>query len=186
MFLRVHLTINHHWFRWWVFAEHATSHYLNLFWCSLLAYICVTRSQWVNVVNFAYRRFSTNLSELILQKQKTPLSASLCEPRCCHKNIERHTAHTIISWQNLKQWVIVHTSELMMIKRPSIYIISIITYHVGDYVEMGSCKVVKSDENFSMRTSALAAVSGFDRLVTSEVVVMRFLVVMWWRGKDTI
>ena len=24
-----------------------------------------------------------------------------------HKNIERHTAHTIVSWPNLKQWVIV-------------------------------------------------------------------------------
>ena len=74
----------------------------------------------------------------------------------------------------------------MMIMRQSIYILSFITYHVVDYVEMGSCKVVKSDENFSMRTSALAAVSSFDRFVTSEAVVMRFLVVMWWRGEDTI
>ena len=74
----------------------------------------------------------------------------------------------------------------MMIMRQVIYILSIITYHVVDYVEMGSCKVVKSDENFSMRTSALASVSGFDRFVTSEAVVMRFLVVMWWRGEDII
>ena len=44
-----------------------------------------------------------------------------------YKNIERHTAHAIVSWPNPKQWVIVHTSDLMMIIRQSIYIISIIT-----------------------------------------------------------
>ena len=47
--------------------------------------------------------------------------------KCFHKNIERHTAHTIVSWPNPKQWVIVHTSDLMMIIRQSIYILSIIT-----------------------------------------------------------
>ena len=31
------------------------------------------------------------------------------------KNIERHTAYTIVSWPNPKQWVIVHTSDLIMI-----------------------------------------------------------------------
>ena len=40
------------------------------------------------------------------------------------KNIERRTAHTIVSWPNPKQWVIVHTSDLMMIIRQSIYIFS--------------------------------------------------------------
>ena len=38
------------------------------------------------------------------------------------KNTERHTAHTIVSWHNPKQWVIVHTSDLMMLIRQSIYI----------------------------------------------------------------
>ena len=37
------------------------------------------------------------------------------------KNIERHTAHTIVSWPNTKQWVIVHTFDLMMIIRQCIY-----------------------------------------------------------------
>ena len=37
-----------------------------------------------------------------------------------HKNIARHTAHTIVSWPDPKQWVIVHTSEMMTI-RQSIY-----------------------------------------------------------------
>ena len=48
-----------------------------------------------------------------------------------NKTIERHTAHTIVSWPNPKQWVIVHTSDLMMIIRQSIYILSIITRGMG-------------------------------------------------------
>ena len=47
------------------------------------------------------------------------------------KNIGRHTAHTIVSWPNPKQWVIVHTSDLMMIIRQSIYILSIISKEMG-------------------------------------------------------
>ena len=43
------------------------------------------------------------------------------------RTIKRHTAHTIVSWPNPKQWVILHTSDLMMIIRQIIYIISIIT-----------------------------------------------------------
>ena len=46
------------------------------------------------------------------------------------KNIERHTAHTIVSWPNPKQWVTVHTSDLMMmIIRQSIYYLN---HHKGD------------------------------------------------------
>ena len=37
------------------------------------------------------------------------------------KNIDRHTAHTIVSWPNPKQWIIDHTSDLMMIIRQSVY-----------------------------------------------------------------
>ena len=40
-----------------------------------------------------------------------------------YKNIERHTADTIVSWPNPKQWVIVHTSDLMM-KVYKVYIFS--------------------------------------------------------------
>ena len=47
------------------------------------------------------------------------------------KHIERHTTYTIVSWPNPKQWVIVHTSDLMMIIRQSIYILSIITREMG-------------------------------------------------------
>ena len=45
-----------------------------------------------------------------------------------HKNIKRHTAHTIVSWPNPKQWVLVHTADLVMIIRQRMYIISIITF----------------------------------------------------------
>ena len=49
-----------------------------------------------------------------------------------YKNIERHTAHTIVSWPSPKQWVIVHTSDLMMIIRQSIYILSINSREMGE------------------------------------------------------
>ena len=48
-----------------------------------------------------------------------------------HKNIERHTEDTIVSWPSPKQCVIFHTSDLMMIIRQSIYILSIITREMG-------------------------------------------------------
>ena len=48
-----------------------------------------------------------------------------------NKMIERHTAHTIVSWSNPKQWIIVHTSDLIMMIRQSIYLLSIITGEMG-------------------------------------------------------
>ena len=48
-----------------------------------------------------------------------------------HINIERHTALTIVSWPNPKQWIMVHTSDLMMISRQIIYILSVITREMG-------------------------------------------------------
>ena len=38
------------------------------------------------------------------------------------KNTKRRTAHTIVSWPKPTQWVKVHTSDLMMIIRQSMYI----------------------------------------------------------------
>ena len=35
----------------------------------------------------------------------------------CFKNIVKHTVHTIVSWPNPKQWLMIHTSGLMMIIR---------------------------------------------------------------------
>ena len=47
------------------------------------------------------------------------------------KYIARHTAHTIVSWPDPKQWIIVNTSDLMRMIRQSIYIFSIITREMG-------------------------------------------------------
>ena len=47
LFLRVQLTVFHHWFRWWLGAGQATSHYLNQWWLTFTDHICVTRPQWV-------------------------------------------------------------------------------------------------------------------------------------------
>ena len=42
LFPGVQLTINQHWFRQWIGAEHATCHYLNHWWPSSLTHICDT------------------------------------------------------------------------------------------------------------------------------------------------
>ena len=54
IFIRISLQFStsypicHQWFKWWLGAAQATSHYLNRWWFRLLTYICVTRPQWVN------------------------------------------------------------------------------------------------------------------------------------------
>ena len=47
MFLIVYLTTCHHWFRWWLGIEQATSRHPNQWRLILLMHICVTRPQWV-------------------------------------------------------------------------------------------------------------------------------------------
>ena len=54
------------------------------------------------------------------------------------KNIDRHTAHTIVSWPNPKQWVIVHTSELVMIIRQSIVVLVLDT---GQWIGIETCSL---------------------------------------------
>ena len=44
------LTICQYWFRWWLGASQATSHYLNQWWPSLLMHICITWRQWVKAL----------------------------------------------------------------------------------------------------------------------------------------
>ena len=46
-FITVQLTISYHWFKQWLGDEHATSHYLNQWWFSLLTHMSVTLPQWV-------------------------------------------------------------------------------------------------------------------------------------------
>ena len=75
---------------------------------------------------------------------------------CTSKNTERHTAHTIVSWPNPKQWVIVHTSDSMMIIRQSIYILSIITREMGQLKTYSpTCFVMDNWENMPYLTHTL-------------------------------
>ena len=48
LFLRVQLTLTQHWFRLWLGAESATSHYLSQCWPDSLMHRCDTRGRWVN------------------------------------------------------------------------------------------------------------------------------------------
>ena len=50
VFLKVWLTIWQHWFRWWLGAKYAKSHYLNQWYSRLLTHICVTRPQLIKRV----------------------------------------------------------------------------------------------------------------------------------------
>ena len=49
LFLRVQLTKFQQWFRLWLGADRATSHYLKQCWPSSPTHICVTRGRWVNL-----------------------------------------------------------------------------------------------------------------------------------------
>ena len=72
LFLRVQLTIVHHWFRWWLGADQATSHYLNQWWldywriyASLGLNELKTCSKWYSMKMFHshiiwYYRYSRN------------------------------------------------------------------------------------------------------------------------------
>ena len=79
-------------------------------------FACKVYQRCFNAAN--YRLLATSVSKGCLEPLKQII---------IHKNIKKDTAHTIVSWPNPKQWEIVHTSNLIMIIRQSIYIISIIT-----------------------------------------------------------
>ena len=49
LFPRIQLTISQHWFRQWLGAEQATSHYLKQWWPNSMMHICIARPQWVNL-----------------------------------------------------------------------------------------------------------------------------------------
>ena len=73
-----------------------------------------------------FTRYSASAREFFSTKNK-PIRLCLTT----HTNIDRHTAHTTVSWPSPKQWVIVHTSDLMMILRQSVYFPLIITMEMG-------------------------------------------------------
>ena len=74
----------------------------------LVTYIRTTRI-WIQTCrkqNVRYARFGLDLSELFI-------SSCGCDfffTNKKNKNIERHTAHAIVSWPNPEQWVIIHTN----------------------------------------------------------------------------
>ena len=47
LFVKLQLTISEHWFRYWLGAEQATSHYLNQCWPCSPTHICGSRGRWV-------------------------------------------------------------------------------------------------------------------------------------------
>ena len=49
LFIRFELPVFQHWFRLWLDADKATSHYLNNWWFTLLTHTCVTWPQWVKI-----------------------------------------------------------------------------------------------------------------------------------------
>ena len=67
---------NQHWFRWWLGAKKATSHYLNQWWSSLLMHIWVTRPQWVKspdttscgMINFNIYNTCNNKKTIMISK----------------------------------------------------------------------------------------------------------------------
>ena len=83
---------------------------------------------WINILR---NRKNCDAGSIDVEKMKHRDSVHCISRQTCHKNIERHTADTIVSLPNSKQWIIVHTSELIMIIRQSVYIISIITREMG-------------------------------------------------------
>ena len=96
-----------------------------------LTHICVTRPQWVKAWPWdtqirprAHNRVNRHSGHTSSSQVSYGVSNVIILKRTDHKNIERQTAHNIVSWPKPKQWVIVHTSDLMMIIRQSIYILS--------------------------------------------------------------
>ena len=55
------------------------------------------------------------------------------------KNKNTKYSAPIVSWPNPKQWVNVHTSDLMMIIRQSIYILSIIIAYMSEIIVCRVC-----------------------------------------------
>ena len=50
LYPRVHLTINQHWFKYWLVAFSVSGHYLNQCYPSSATHICGTRERWVECI----------------------------------------------------------------------------------------------------------------------------------------
>ena len=95
-----------------------------------------------------------------------------------HENIERHTMDTIVSWPYTKQWVIVHTSDLMMIARQSIDILLIIPRGMGKLkTHSPTYCIMDNGENMLNLTHTRQNIS--DRHFISSMPSDKFA--QWWK-----
>ena len=63
-FLGVWSIICQYWFRYWLAAVQATSHYLNQCWSSSLTHICGTRERWVDDISIWKMQLGAYFSEI--------------------------------------------------------------------------------------------------------------------------
>ena len=90
----------------------------------LSTHVCVTRPQWVKTEKDnelpITGRFSNQIGFLDIQYTRGILRFGVIFSKSViYKKIVRHTAHTIVSWHFPKQWLTIHSSDLMMIIRLS-------------------------------------------------------------------
>ena len=81
--------------------------------------ICERRHFGGFIKNHCIVNIACVLRTVLRQTYCNPLSVIFCLTvwYWWYKNIVSHTAHTIVSWPNPKQWLMIHTSDLMMIIR---------------------------------------------------------------------
>ena len=112
LFLEFQLTINQHWFRWWLGAKQATSHYLKQCWLRTMPLQSFPRAQWVNPL------FKTHQSRLcfiweynVEDTQQTLISIYIYWPNV--SPIILYFTPTTIQWsiktENCQQYVDTHS-----------------------------------------------------------------------------
>ena len=105
LFPRVQLIIFQHSFRWWLGTNQLTSHYLKLWWASLIIHICIIWPWWFNRALF----WRGLLSQCTRARAKQEVKSQGRSPRdlkyCSHKpecigttNPDRSVLITIITW----------------------------------------------------------------------------------------
>ena len=79
-------------------------------------------AKYENFISIAQKERFKMKKKMIPNRSMFDIWILIPPPPPPHTHTHTHTAHTIVSWPNPKQWVIVHTSDLMMIIKQSIYI----------------------------------------------------------------
>ena len=104
------------------------------------------------------------------------------QPVIISKNIKRHTAHTIVSWPNPKQWVIVHTSDLMMIIRQRIYILSINTREMDKLKTHSPTYWILDNWENMFKSYSHTRLNVSDKHFISSMSSDKFAQWWWWDG----